>query len=52
MMLTNISGVLDKNGSLLTDLTARELTSCLPMAQFPAACCLKIAGAWMRPRAV
>jgi acetylglutamate kinase len=32
MMLTNIPGVLDKSGKLLTDLTARALTSCLPTA--------------------
>jgi acetylglutamate kinase len=50
MLLTNISGVLDKQGKLLTDLTARALTSCLPTAPSPAACCPRSPARWMRPR--
>jgi acetylglutamate kinase len=52
MMLTNISGVLDKIRQLLTDLTARALTSCLPTAPFPAACCPRLPARWTRPRVV
>jgi acetylglutamate kinase len=37
LMLTNIPGVLDKEGKLLTDLTPSALTSCVPMAPFRAA---------------
>ena len=50
MMLTNISGVLDKAGALLTDLTAKRIDE--PMAPSAAACCPRSPARWMPPRAV
>jgi acetylglutamate kinase len=52
IMLTNIRGVLDKAGNLLTNLTARaRSTSCSPTAPSAAACCRRSAARWTPPRA-
>jgi acetylglutamate kinase len=47
VLLTNTTGVLDKSGKLLTDLTAR----CSPTERSPAACCPRSPARSMRPRA-
>jgi acetylglutamate kinase len=51
VLLTNTPGVLDKAGNLLTDLTARASTSCLPTARSPAACCPRSPARWTPPGA-
>ena len=43
VLMTNTAGVLDKNGKLLTGLTASEIDDCSPTARSPAACCRRSA---------
>ena len=51
VVLTNTPGVLDKNGKLLTGLTAQaRSTSCSRTARSPAACCPRSARRWTRSK--
>lgn len=39
VMMTNIPGVMDKNGTLLTDLTAREIDGLFADGTISGVCC-------------
>ena len=52
VLMTNTVGVLDKNGSLLTGLTAREIDALLAAARSVAACCPRSVPRSMRSRTV
>jgi acetylglutamate kinase len=51
ILMTNTPGVLDKEGKLLTGLSAQQVDACLPMAPSMAACCPRSARHWMPPAA-